>query len=108
MVNQVFALKNTKRPVQAGVWALFFNALAGGVLAYYFGVSGLAAGLSIATFVQFVVLLFWLRRSLESCLSRAYGELLRSGCRHDADGSPFIGYGRISVGNEHLGLPSSS
>ncbi|MAO83123.1 MAG: murein biosynthesis integral membrane protein MurJ [Myxococcales bacterium] len=67
MVNQVFfALKNTKRPVQAGVWALFFNALAGGVLAYYFGVSGLAAGLSIATFVQFVVLLFWLRRSLES------------------------------------------
>ena len=42
------------------------NAVAGGVLAYYFGVAGLAAGLSLATFIQLMVLLFWLRRSLES------------------------------------------
>ena len=67
MVTQVFfALKNTKRPVQAGLWGLLVNAVAGGVLAYYFGVAGLAAGLSLATLIQLMVLLFWLRRSLES------------------------------------------
>ena len=67
MVTQVFfALKNTGRPVQAGACGLVVNAIAGGGFAYYYGVAGLAAGLALATLVQLAVLLYWLRRSLES------------------------------------------
>jgi len=64
LARSFYALKDTKTPVKIAIFSVFLNIIGSILLSRVMGVTGLALSLSIASFVNMILLLITLRRRL--------------------------------------------